>query len=103
MVGTLLIDFLTMDVGVKLDFLDDFPDLEKDASNEWEIPLEKNKLRIVKKEPYSFWGFSYERGPIPKELEGVWTSPSDAKKAALYYLKSKKYKGHECLELRTQL
>ena len=32
-----------------------------------------NKIRLTRKDPFGLWYFSFERGPVPKELEGAFT------------------------------
>lgn len=40
-----------------------------------------NKVICTRSDPYGFWGISFERGAVPAELKGSYTTFSNALKA----------------------
>lgn len=64
--------------------MEDF-DFVKDIPNRREIAIGNNKLILERKDPYGFIDVHFERGQIPKILEGSFTSFDEA------YLAIKKY------------
>ena len=62
---------------------------DKDLSNDRKFVLDKNVLHVRRLDPYGFWKCSYEKGPVPAELSGEYTSFDEARKAIEYYLKSR--------------
>lgn len=65
--------------------LNDF-DPTRDLGKRRVIPFDKNELIIQAREPYGMWGIHFLHGPIPEMLEGLFTSPEEAEKAARVYL-----------------
>lgn len=61
-----------------------------DALIDRTFELENNVLHVRRTDPYGFWHCSYERGPVPAELGGSYTSFYEAEKAVLNYLEKKK-------------
>lgn len=61
---------------------------DKDLSNDRKFVLGKNVLHVRKQDPYGFWKCSYEKGPVPQDLSGHFTSFDEAKKAIEKYLTS---------------
>lgn len=61
-----------------------------DAAIDRTFELENNVLHVRRADPYGFWTCSYERGPVPQELSGSYTSFYEAEKAVLSYLERKK-------------
>jgi hypothetical protein len=52
------------------------------------IPVGKNILHAKRQDPYGFWTIHFERGEIPAELKGTFTSfPEAWKKIAVYLSK----------------
>lgn len=61
-----------------------------ELSNVRSIPYgTNNAIRAERRDPYGFWHCSLERGPISKELSGVYTSYSEAEKAIKAFLERK--------------
>ena len=60
-----------------------------DASIDRTIELENNVIHVRRSDPYGFWRCSYERGAIPQELKGSYTSYYEAEKAVLAWLEGK--------------
>lgn len=77
--------------------LDDFFG-DKDLSNDRKFILDKNVLHVRKTDPYGLWHCAYERGQVPSELSGQFTSFDEAKKAVESYLKNR---GKELKEVVT--
>lgn len=69
-------------------YTEDFGPL--DAAIDRTFELENNVLHVRRSDPYGFWHCSYERGPVPVELNGSYTSFYEAEKAVLSYLERKK-------------
>lgn len=61
-----------------------------DLSNVRSFPYgTNNAIRAERRDPYGFWHCSLERGPIAKELSGVYTSFEEAQKAIKTFLERK--------------
>lgn len=54
------------------------------------IELDNNKLHVQRKDPYGFWEIHFDKGQIPDDLKGRYTSFDEAKKAIDVYLREKK-------------
>lgn len=65
-------------------------DPSRDIPKIKEIKVQHNKLLIEKTGPYGFFRIRYERGTIPKELQGDWIGMEDAKQAIRNYFSSHK-------------
>jgi hypothetical protein len=50
------------------------------------IPVGKNILHAKRQDPYGFWTIHFERGEIPAELKGTFTSFPEAWKRIEVYL-----------------
>ena len=48
-----------------------------------------NKLNLKRSDPYGFWTIHYEKGQVPVELQGQFTSDDEAMKAVNVYLSKK--------------
>lgn len=59
---------------------------DKDLSSDRKFVLDKNVLHVRRTDPYGFWHCSYERGPVPEDLRGSYTSFDEAKRAVESYL-----------------
>lgn len=55
-----------------------------------EFKVDNNVLRATRTDPYGFVSISYERGTIPEELKGDYTSFYEAEKAITAYLDRRK-------------
>lgn len=66
---------------------DNFSDNELSLDRTFEVG--NNVLHVRRKDPYGFWTCHYEKGPVPQELSGSYTSFYEAEKAVLGYLNSK--------------
>ena len=66
--------------------IDDFAG-DKDLSNDRKFILDKNVLHVRKDDPYGFWTCAYEKGAVPVELSGQFTSFYEAKRAVETYLR----------------
>ena len=63
-----------------------------DAPTEIKIPLETNNSITIYKDEYDpFWRIKYEKGQIPNQLSGAFTSKAKAEEAIRFYL-AKKFK-----------
>lgn len=69
--------------------MDNYVDADRARNEDRVIELQNNKAHIRKSGPYGFWAISFDRGRPPDHLLGLYTSPSDAEKALLQYLKFK--------------
>jgi hypothetical protein len=68
----------------------DFNSTNKDMPNLRIREVGNNKIRMERKDPYGFVYLSYERGPLPEELKGSYTSFDEANKAVDVYIRNKK-------------
>lgn len=66
-----------------------FVEKDKDLAVNRSIDIDGNKIWIKKEDPYGFWRVSFEKGRIPKSLEGMFTSPDMALKLVNVYLREK--------------
>jgi|DEB19_MinimDraft_3_1074340.scaffolds.fasta_scaffold00353_15 hypothetical protein len=48
--------------------------------------VDNNVLHVRRHDPYGFWLCHYEKGTVPAELTGSYTSFYEAEKAVLSYL-----------------
>lgn len=62
---------------------------DKDLAAVRTFQLDNNKVIVTKEDPYGFWSIKFEKGRIPSELSGQFTSFDIAEKAVLHYLKNK--------------
>lgn len=53
------------------------------------IEIGKNKLFMKREDPYGFISINYERGDVPEELKGTYTSFDEARKRIQRYLEKK--------------
>lgn len=44
-----------------------------------------NKVFLRREDPFGFWYFSYERGKVPADLQGAFTTVSLAERALTHY------------------
>jgi hypothetical protein len=58
----------------------------KDIPNVRLYPVGNNVLRATRTDPYGFVSVSYERGQVPEELKGSYTSFEEARKAIVKYI-----------------
>jgi hypothetical protein len=65
-------------------------EFDKDLPNVREIPFLNNKARLKREDPFGFVYISYERGQVPEELKGSYTSFDEARKALGTYLQNRK-------------
>lgn len=54
-----------------------------------------NKIHFKKTDPYGFWVVNYNKGQLPKQLKGVYTSYNAAWKHVQAYLIAEKKKKPE--------
>ena len=59
-------------------------------ANTRSIPVGKNTLKAVRSDPFGHWTIHFERGEIPKELSGAFTSFNEAWKVMEMYLQRRK-------------
>jgi hypothetical protein len=53
------------------------------------IPIGKNILHARREDPYGFWTMHFERGEVPDELKGTYTTFDHCLKRIQIYLKKK--------------
>ncbi len=63
---------------------------DKDLSTDRKFVLDKNVLHVRRTDPYGFWNCRYEKGDVPEELKGSFTSFDEAKRAVENYLQKNK-------------
>jgi hypothetical protein len=51
----------------------------------WTLPS-GNKLHFERRDPYGFWSIHYDKGQVPAELKGNYTSYDQAAAAANRYI-----------------
>lgn len=61
----------------------------EDLTNRRSVTIGDNKLNFTRTDPYGFWIISYEKGQLPRELTGVYTSFQNALKEAQSYIVKK--------------
>jgi len=66
-----------------------FENLIETQENIRSIPVGKNILHAKRQDPYGFWTIHYERGPVPAELQGTFTSFSECWKKIEPFLSRK--------------
>jgi len=75
--------------------------VEKDEIGENDLPrvryiettdkqFRDNKIVLTLTDPYGFWRVHFERGLLPEELKGCFTSVYEAEKAVYGWMKTKK-------------
>ena len=47
-----------------------------------------NKIILKREDPFGFWYFHYERGPVPKQLTGAFTTVTLAERALTHFIES---------------
>jgi hypothetical protein len=57
------------------------------------IPVGKNTLHARRDDPYGFWTMHFERGEVPDELKGTYTSFDQCWKRIQIYLNKKNIDG----------
>lgn len=65
-------------------------DVKRDLPAVKRIELENNTIYIKKTDPYGFWTVNFDKGQMPENLRGSYTSFSDAEREVLTYLRNKK-------------
>ena len=50
------------------------------------VEVEDRSFKVHQKNPYALWYIQTDRGPVPKALEGSFTSPHEAEKALKRYM-----------------
>lgn len=61
---------------------------ESDQANLRVIKLEGgNHINLKRTDPFGFWSVHYEKGQVPSNLQGNYTSAEEARQATLGYLK----------------
>lgn len=64
---------------------------EKDYADERSLILDNdNKMHIKRTDPYGFWYMNLDKGCVPDELRGAYTSFDIAYKEAKKYLEGKR-------------
>lgn len=58
---------------------------DKDLSLDRTMDLGNNVVHIKKEGPYGFWFISLEKGQLPNQLKGSYTSFLEAEKAVSFY------------------
>lgn len=48
-----------------------------------------NKVHVERQDPYGFWYVHYDKGPMPDQMTGAYTTYDQAEKAVVSYLKNK--------------
>ena len=76
--------------------IDDFAG-DKDLATDRKFILDKNVLHVRRTDPFGFWHCSYEKGGMPEELQGSYTSFDEARKAVEGYLSKTKKEVKEIL------
>lgn len=69
---------------------------EQPEANIRVMEVGKNKLYMKRIDPFGFVRINYERGELPKELDGQYTSFEEARKRIELYLQKK---GREAVEV----
>lgn len=59
--------------------------MTKDLSNVRNVEIGTFKARLNRTDPYGFIHVSYEKGVVPRELSGSFTTFHDAEKACVAY------------------
>ena len=72
-----------------IDLFNDFTG-DKDLGKIRTIELENNKINLKCEDPHGFWTVHFERGQMPEDLKGWYTTFDLAEKAVMAYLQRKK-------------
>jgi hypothetical protein len=67
----------------------------KDLPNVRTYDVGNNKINITRHDPFGFWRISYQRGAVPSQLDGQYTSIEEARRAVEAYLAEKGRTGKE--------
>jgi hypothetical protein len=62
---------------------------DKDLAKRRTVDLGSNKLHVEQKDPYGFWYIHFDKGQLPKMLEGAYTSFETALKTIELYVQQK--------------
>lgn len=73
-------------------YTEDFHGTSGDLPNVRTYEVDNNVLRAIRTDPYGFVHISYERGVIPEELKGNYTSFYEADQVIQSYLERRKSK-----------
>lgn len=65
-------------------------DFQQPEENVRVVEVGKNKLFLKRKDPYGFIYINYERGELPADLQGAFSSFDEARKRIDAYLRNKK-------------
>ena len=80
--------------------------MEQTEENVREVKLKTgNKIILKREDPFGFWYFHYERGPVPKQLAGAFTTVSLAERALTFFIESTAFEvgeKEEIPELKTK-
>lgn len=65
-----------------------------------EIELKSgNKIILKREDPFGFWYFHYERGPVPAELRGAFTTQTLAERTLTRFINDSKFEVGEKEEI----
>lgn len=62
---------------------------DKDLSSVRTFQLDNNKVIVTKEDPFGFWSIKFEKGRLPDDLSGHFTSFDKAEKAVNVWLERK--------------
>jgi hypothetical protein len=62
---------------------------DKDLASVRTFQLDNNKVIVTKEDPYGFWSIKFEKGRLPNDLSGHFTSFDHAEKAVQLWLARK--------------
>lgn len=63
--------------------------MKQTEENVREVELKTgNKIILKREDPFGFWYFHYERGPVPKQLQGAYTTVSLAERTLTHFIES---------------
>lgn len=63
--------------------------LNEEDGRKYVVDLNNNKIKIEARDPHGFWYLSQERGRMPDEYSGAYTSMTQALEALNKYLSEK--------------
>lgn len=73
--------------------LDTFEPEEDEIGRREVETAEGEQFTIVSKDPYALWEIKNRTNKVPKQLEGLYTSVSEAQRAIDSYVTAKNFKG----------
>lgn len=62
---------------------------DKDLASVRTFQLDNNKVIATKEDPYGFWTIKFERGRVPDELSGHFTTFQQAEKMVMAWIAKK--------------